>query len=651
MEYILRVAVHEDAWQRQLGELLELCARTPIREVMLMEESHQILTSPFPRKKHERMAAVYACMAEAFAAAGVRHSVNLVTCAGHGDNRVPARLMLPFQRFVGEDLAPAHAVYCIADEAWVEYTAQISALYASTRPARLMLDDDFRSLNHTASYGCFCETHARLVSRELGYDVTPLRLRDAACGLGPDAGEVKAAWMRVNFAAQLRAAKAVERAVHAVSPKTQVGLMNSGEPAHSVQGRDMDALLRAFSGGGQCLSRPLGGAYSDALHTDAVEMLTGMSLSMAAVHSSTFWASEVENYPNTPYTKSAAVTQLQMQLHALAGADGLTLNLHDYLATPLPLQREYAEMVCKAAPAVEAVQQLRRGKTMRGVGLPWRGDAALHRQNRAHTPDGMLPARPLDAVLPLLGVPVQFTPAATNVLLGDDVLCYKKAELEAFLRGGLMVDNIAAEHLCAMGFAPLLGCAPDGRIEGPCVEQISSAEYARQWAGTLLCTDWEAVRREGAWITRFAAAAGAQEICRLLDEEKQYLAPALIRFENALGGIVCVLAAPVRTLGWLCRGRAALLRGLLRGMPGCAALPFVEGDANLAPFYYEDAQGGGLLGLVNCGLDDARAVLPDGLRLENALDGTDAEPLRLSPVSVKFYRTCPQQRRNKEDMP
>lgn len=513
MEYILRVAVHEDAWQRQLGELLELCARTPIREVMLMEESHQILTSPFPRKKHERMAAVYARMAEAFAAAGVRYSVNLVTCAGHGDNRVPARLALPFQRFVGEDLAPAHAVYCIADEAWVEYTAQISALYAATRPARLMLDDDFRSLNHTASYGCFCETHARLVSRELGYDVTPLRLRDAACGLGPDAGEVKAAWMRVNFAAQLRAAKAVERAVHAVSPKTQVGLMNSGEPAHSVQGRDMDALLRAFSGGGQCLSRPL------------------------------------------------------------------------------------------------------------------------------------------DAVLPLLGVPVQFTPAATNVLLGDDVLCYKKAELEAFLRGGLMVDNIAAEHLCAMGFAPLLGCAPDGRIEGPCVEQISSAEYARQWAGTLLCTDWEAVRREGAWITRFAAAAGAQEICRLLDEEKQYLAPALIRFENALGGIVCVLAAPVRTLGWLCRGRAALLRGLLRGMPGCAALPFVEGDANLAPFYYEDAQGGGLLGLVNCGLDDARAVLPDGLRLENVLDGTDAEPLRLSPVSVKFYRTCPQQRRNKEDMP
>ncbi|MFQ7725186.1 MAG: hypothetical protein ACLRI7_01920 [Ruthenibacterium lactatiformans] len=50
-----------------------------------------------------------------------------------------------------------------------------------------------------------------------------------------------------------------------------------------------------------------------------------------------------------------------------------------------------------------------------------------------------------------------------------------------------------------------------------------------------------------------------------------------------MGGIVCVLAAPVRTLGWLCRGRAALRAACCAG---CRArgLPFVEGDANLAPF-------------------------------------------------------------------
>ena len=59
MEYILRVAVHEDTWRRQLTELLSLFESTPIREVMLMEESHKILMSAFPREKHLRMAAIY----------------------------------------------------------------------------------------------------------------------------------------------------------------------------------------------------------------------------------------------------------------------------------------------------------------------------------------------------------------------------------------------------------------------------------------------------------------------------------------------------------------------------------------------------------------------------------------------------------------
>ncbi|MFQ7725187.1 MAG: hypothetical protein ACLRI7_01925 [Ruthenibacterium lactatiformans] len=213
--------------------------------------------------------------------------------------------------------------------------------------------------------------------------------------------------MRVNFAAQLRAAKAVERAVHAVSPKTQVGLMNSGEPAHSVQGRDMDALLRAFSGGGQCLSRPLGGAYSDALHTGAVEMLTGMSLSTAAVHSSTFWASEVGNYPNTPYTK--ALPSRAADGSTPAGADGLTLNLHDYLCHTAAAAARIREMVCKAAPAVEAVQQLRRARRCAAWACPGAG-TRLHRQNRAHTPDGMLPARPLDAVLRCWAFPYSSRP-------------------------------------------------------------------------------------------------------------------------------------------------------------------------------------------------------------------------------------------------
>lgn len=637
MNYILRIAVHEDAWKRQLNELLEVCKHTPIQEVMLMEESHKILTAPFPREKHQRMAAIYANMAEAFRSAGVRFSINLVTCVGHNDNPVPDRLQLPFTRFTGDDLSPCHAVYCITDEQWVSYTAEICALYAQTKPDRLMIDDDFRSLNHTVAFGCFCKNHARLVSEKLGYQVTSKQLVDAVHDLGGNARSIREAWMQVNFSAQLHAACAIEHAIHAVSPNTQIGLMNSGEPSHSVQGRDMNKLLRAFAGKGQCLSRPAGGAYRDVLHEDAVAMLTMMSLSMSAVHEDTYWVSEVENFPNSPYNKSAAATKLQMQMHTLTGANALTLNLYDYLATPLPLQKEYAKMVMDAAPTITEIERLRKGKTMRGVGIPWRSEAALHRINRSHTSDDMMPQRPLDNILPLLGIPVQFTPSDTNIILGDDALCYSKEEIQEFLSRGLILDNIAAEHLYHLGFGDLLGCTPNGQITGPCVEQITNPVYGGEWTETLICTQWESVYQKGEWITRFVPDPEAVEICRMLDDEKNPIAPSMMLYHNKLGGVVCVMAGPVCTLGWLCRGRGVVMQNLIEKMPGGELLPIIRGGANLAPFYYVGSEGNGLLCIANFSLDSTEAILPEHLICTNALEDVKQTRYDFQPFSAKFY--------------
>ena len=52
----------------------------------------------------------------------------------------------------------------------------------------------------------------------------------------------------------------------------------------------------------------------------------------------------------------------------------------------------------------------------------------------------------------------------------------------------------------------------------------------------------------------------------------------------------------------------------------------------------------------DCGLFRSKARNLLGL-CRKLVEEFHSEPLRLSPVSVKFYRTCPQQRRNKEDMP
>ena len=80
------------------------------------------------------------------------------------------------------------------------------------------------------------------------------------------------------------------------------------------------------------------------------------------------------------------------------------------------------------------------------------------------------------------------------------------------------------------------------------------------------------------------------------------------------------------------------MRRLLSDLPGGSGLPFVGGDMNLAPFYYRSEQGWGLLGIVNCGLDPARAQLPEGIGCECLSHPGDPEPLTIPPVSLKLYR-------------
>ena len=67
-----------------------------------------------------------------------------------------------------------------------------------------------------------------------------------------------------------------------MSPQTRLGLMNSGEPSHALQGRDMQRLLREFSGPKRRpVSRPVGGCYAEALQEEIWIMPQFMALSMS----------------------------------------------------------------------------------------------------------------------------------------------------------------------------------------------------------------------------------------------------------------------------------------------------------------------------------------------------------------------------------
>ena len=97
MKYWLRKVIFEDRWQGQLEEVIGLCGRAQIDGVLLMEESHLLLMSPWPLEKHRRMAGIYRRMGERLKQEGIRFGVNIASLVGHTDMVVPEEYRLGFQ--------------------------------------------------------------------------------------------------------------------------------------------------------------------------------------------------------------------------------------------------------------------------------------------------------------------------------------------------------------------------------------------------------------------------------------------------------------------------------------------------------------------------------------------------------------------------
>lgn len=639
MKYILRRVIWADRWQKQLDELVDLCRRVPIEEVLLMEQSHQVLMVPYTLDVHRCFADIYVQMADTLRDNGIRFSINIATLAGHNDADVPPEMILPYQKFVGDNLKPAKANYCILDEAWQDYAAEVCSLYAHSEPEMLFIDDDFRSINHGVWMGCFCPLHTAEIEKRVGVALTPCELLKAITGPSEADLNIRAAWMDVTFEGQLLAARKMQQAVEMISPSTRLGLMNSGEPAHSVQGRDMDKLLRAFSGPNhRPLSRPCGGGYGDGLRNGITEIHQGMALSMSILGSDVEIVSEVENWPHTRYTKSLLLTRRQMQLHTLAGADALSLNIYDYLATPFAQEDEYEKLLHQSKKDLLILHDARKGKRLKGFGLPWKKDYARFRHCPTCNSSELMPIRPLDNCLPRFGIPVQFGPAKGNALIGDEVHAFDDGEIIDFLRGGLLLDGLAAEHLQHRGFGEHLGCRVAKSLDIAAVERLEAHDFTGKFADNLLTTNWFRLNRQGKDIFHLEKADTATSLSTILDLNMRELSPGMVLSENKLGGRVAVLAVPPDPWAWLYRSRAYTIGRIINWLMFDTLPVWIEDSPDVAPLYYEDPQNGAaLLAVANSSPDSMPLKLNAHGTWSNLFSNDATIPSIIEPMSIQFF--------------
>lgn len=636
MNYVLRVVVHENAWERQLEDIVALCHYAAIEEVFLKEECHQILMSPFPMEKHRRMAEIYKKMACRFRKEGIHFSINLATVTGHCDAKLSEQMTLPYTKFVGESLVPNHSTYCILDTGWQDYVKKMVTLYAESRPEIMMIDDDFRSVNHSGYLGCFCPLHVARTSEECGVTLTAQSLKDHVLGNSEQDKKVRAAWRKINFEGQLQAAHGIEEAIHAVNPNIRVGLMNSGEPNHSVQGRDIQLLLKTLAGENRPVSRPLGGAYADGLRQQLIEIHNGMALSMAQLEDAEI-ISEVENWPHTRYTKSVRITELQMKLHTLAGADKISMNIFDFMGTPYSQEPRFMESIRNLKPELDRIQQLRKGKKASGLGMLWHKDCAQTQYNAAHIAAGIVPDRTADSLFPLLGIPVAFTKQKVNFLTGSVADNLTEEEILELLKGGLLLDSSGFDQLTKRGFGEYLGCKCTGRLQQVSCEKLVDSEFCGEFAENLLPTDWLRLGLKNIDLPLLQAENGARELTEILDVDYKRLGGGVCLYQNSLGGRVAVCPAFVGPWTYAYRSRAYLMRKIVCWLAKENTAFTLKDGVNVAPFYYENEEEG-LLALLNTGLDtETLTVCTQYPLMEKDVDFA-GRPFEMQPLELRLFR-------------
>ena len=246
-------------WNREgiVAETLRCCQRDGIDEVMWITECTGMYEELLPLHKVEQLIDGLHMAKKATEEAGLIFSVNPLTTMGHSDYGGDGAAIHPgMQLQVDYHGEQSRIMACPICPQWRELITQTFALYAGTRPARLWLEDDFRYAHYgpIIFYGCFCPLHLQAFGERIGRTIRREELVQAILRPGtPD--PLRGAWLQFQEDTLAETGKLIAKAVHAVSPGTEMGWMSINPRLHEIECRTFARQLEAIADGGTAAVR------------------------------------------------------------------------------------------------------------------------------------------------------------------------------------------------------------------------------------------------------------------------------------------------------------------------------------------------------------------------------------------------------------
>lgn len=630
--------------ESEIPKLLSFVDEALVDDVMVFVNVEEINTGHMDEPEQDVWLALLRRIKALLDERDVSLSVNHWHSLMHADLGKRLRPDQPFRGMVDPYGNVSSLCVCPLDENWRAYIARIYARYAALSPDTVWVEDDFRYHNHDPLVwgGCFCEEHMRRFSARAGKPLT--REAFVAGVLQPgEPSPYRKIWLDECREGLEDAARAIEKAVHAVDPGVKIGLMSSVPYVHSAEGRNWKSLLGALCGNGNPpVSRIHLPAYQELVPSKYLQAFHMVSyVNRALLAPETLVYPELENYPYSRFSKSRTFTRFQLLSSLALNLSGMTIDLFDLNGRGIIPGDGFQTMLREVKPVLNAMNASgafaaeRRGVC---VLVDERASYTLHTQAGARMEE-LYPEEVYWAgLLPAMGVPTYIgvwpdDAQGVAAVSGQYFRSLPADRIERlFSENFMLLDGDALETLLDLGLGRLAGVASACRMKqnsgAYTFEQVANG---RTYTGVPDARASCVISGADALNVTYLPDADAEEYSALYDSFRRRAASCQV----VAGGRVLVypfghFGGPQEIPPMLLNDvRQEILQDVLFSS-GRLDVPMVEGTPYLVPYVFSDGDASYLY-LVNGALDAADGV---SLRMSeaNCAFAVDLLPSRGEPA-------------------
>ena len=433
-----------------------------------------------------------------------------------------------FQKYVGLNNGVSPEVCCPLDKGFQKYIRNATARIASTHPAHIMLDDDFR-LMWRAAKGCACPLHMAEFNKLANTNLTREELYEAICKDDEATAFYRETFIKTQIDSLIECAKEIRAGIDSVDPSIPGSYCLCGNSAEGAY-----EIAKIMAGEGNPITLRLNNAsYCERDPRHFTHIMHRAATQIAALSGKPdVILAETDTCPQNRYSTSAAMLHSHFTFSILEGAKGAKHWITRACYEPNS-GKAYRKKLEKYSGFYHALADVNDDLTWLGCKVPVSPVPAYILTSRDFGAEGN---GWYSHVLDRFGLPMHFSNDGEGVCFFDGRRDknFTDEQIIEFLSGKVVLDAIAAEGFIARGFGKYLGV--DVKRRDPS-DKNASGELVHPSVSFKTPYDVREIVPLSDDVKHYS------EIYHLRDGvHKDIMFPGVTSYKNSLGGTVVVFA-------------------------------------------------------------------------------------------------------------